>query len=339
MLRRSYKSDDDRQQAAYDRAIALFQESLSDDTQKALRSFDRAVCSFMRDRKRNFTHCTKVHYLTSLKKFRCFLKQRKLTIDELTKDDFRDFMDWCEKLDPEAHPKKPVGAKTLHGMMIDLKGFFKWVTTDNEWPKNPIGGVSLPDRPKLKLDHYKADEYEAIKSACEGKGLFDLRDKAIVSLFLDSGVRLSDMKKLIVGKVDLDRGIVTVEKAKGDKDYKAVIFDNSIKALRKYLKARGMPKAHEPLWVGKRGALSSSGISQIIKRRGAKAKLKPSDVACHKFRRTMPINMYAQGASQALVQEQMGHDSPYSQIPYLKFSEGELRQALNNFDPSVFPRR
>lgn len=300
-----------------------------------LTSFDVTVKNFTIDRKaQGFTPRTLNHYAVSLKKFRAFLEQRDLALESITKHSLREFILWMQEPDAAHHPNglKP---KTVHGVMLDLRAFFRWVTEEEEWKANPMDGVKMPKLPEKLLEHHTMEEFAALKKSCSGKGLADLRNNAMIHVFLSSGIRLAELEKLDVGQVDLDRYEIIVLNGKGQRDRIARLTPKAVQALAKYLKARHNPGPHEPLWVGKRGRLTYFGVSQAISALGHKAGVHATP---HKFRRTTSVNMLRSGANVYEVQHTLGHKDIQALKPYVKLVESDIRSAHLRHDPTEFRR-
>jgi integrase len=118
----------------------------------------------------------------------------------------------------------------------------------------------VPERPVPVLS---ADRLRALVATCSGKSFIDRRDEAILRLFADTGLRLSELAHRTVADVDLDDGLATVM-GKG-RCPRAVTFGaKTTAALDRYLRMRGRHKrAAEPaLWLGpkNRQAMTVNGI-------------------------------------------------------------------------------
>jgi site-specific recombinase XerD len=112
----------------------------------------------------------------------------------------------------------------------------------------------------------------ALLRACQGSAFEERRDTAIVSIFLDAGLRLSELTWLTVEDIDLGARTITVL-GKGRR-YRTVGLNlAAARALDRYLRARrSHPEADRPqVWLGLRGPMTPSGVRQMLERRGDKA--------------------------------------------------------------------
>jgi site-specific recombinase XerD len=128
-------------------------------------------------------------------------------------------------------------------------------------------------------------ELSALLAACKGSGFENRRDNAVISLFRDTGARLSELSGLGTEDVSAhDREAVVT--GKGDKQRTVKYTYNTARALDRYMRERARhPMARvSALWLGVRGGpMTSSGVYQMIERRASQAgvRLHP-----HMFRHT-----------------------------------------------------
>jgi integrase len=146
------------------------------------------------------------------------------------------------------------------------------------------------------------EDLQNLIAACKGKEFEDLRDEAIVRVFIDTGARLSEIANLQFvtdggySDVDLDVGELRVL-GKGRRYRRLPIGRKTIKALDRYeRKRREHPSATLPsYWLSRRGPLRASGIRQMIRRRAKKAGLR---IHPHLFRHTFSHLWLMSGGSE-----------------------------------------
>ena len=166
-----------------------------------------------------------------------------------------------------------------------LQPFFRWALGENEIESSPMERMRPPIVPEEPPAVLREAELKAIFDACSGPSFEDRRDTAIVRLLLDTGMRRAELAGLKVDDVDLDQQVAIVM-GKGRRPRACPFGSKTAQALDRYLRVRiAHPFAErEELWLAPRGALTDSGILQILRRRGAQAgipKLHP-----HQFRHT-----------------------------------------------------
>lgn len=146
------------------------------------------------------------------------------------------------------------------------------------------------------------EDLQDLIAACKGKEFEDLRDEAIVRVFIDTGARLSEIANLQLvadggySDVDIDVGELRVL-GKGRRYRRLPIGRKTIKALDRYeRKRREHPSTALPAyWLSRRGELRASRIRQMIRRRAQKAGLR---IHPHLFRHTFSHLWLMSGGSE-----------------------------------------
>jgi site-specific recombinase XerD len=116
------------------------------------------------------------------------------------------------------------------------------------------------------------EDLRALLAACAGKVFEDKRDTAIVRLLVDTGMRRAELLGLRVIDIDFDQDVALVI-GKGSKGRACPFGSKTVLALGRYLRLRsGHPFAASPaLWLGKKGPLTETGLTQMLWRRGGQA--------------------------------------------------------------------
>jgi site-specific recombinase XerD len=180
-------------------------------------------------------------------------------------------------------------------------------------PKTPIHGVRRPkpsEHKSREMHVMTEDEWTAVlKAAGDGRTLKSARDRAMLMLLADSGLRRAELQALSVSDVDLAGQIVRVEHGKNDKKRLSVFSDDTVTALLAYLKVRtglrlaGQVKKwadehpDEPLWVSTKGGRQLSYIQtgKIMTDLGEAAGV---DLHTHMTRHMAADRAYRQGMTQ-----------------------------------------
>jgi site-specific recombinase XerD len=128
---------------------------------------------------------------------------------------------------------------------------------------------AIPDNPPPVLAE---DDIKSLLKACSGTTFEDRRDTAMVTLFLDAGLRLAELTAMELSDVDLETRAVTVL-GKGRRYRTVGINLVASRAMDRYLRIR---RGHQDaeltaLWLGLRGPMTPSGVRQMLERRGVEA--------------------------------------------------------------------
>ncbi|MEU5608391.1 tyrosine-type recombinase/integrase [Streptomyces sparsogenes] len=182
------------------------------------------------------------------------------------------------------------GEATAHQQFRSLKTFFNWLVDEEEMDRSPMRTMKPPSLTEKEVPIIPDDALKRLFKTCTGKTFEDRRDRAIMLLFLDSGVRLSELTNRTIAELDLDLMVLQVL-GKGGK-YRSVPFgrataqvlDRYLRALNKHLGRA--PDPDEPLWWGikSKRRLTIWGVGTMLERRAKEAGL--GHIHPHQFRHT-----------------------------------------------------
>jgi site-specific recombinase XerD len=227
----------------------------------------------------------------------------------------RQFLDWLAAQAPEVTTPEQVRRSDCEAFLVQLmehatastaktrhtgmSRFFSFLVEEEEITRSPMEKVRPPAVPEVPVPVLTDDELRRLLKTCDGKTFADRRDTAIMRLFLDSGMRRSELAYLTLDDLDLDEQIAVVM-GKGRRPRACPFGVKTATALDRYLRARARhPRAAEPaLWLGdlNKGPLTHDGVEQMIRRRAKQAGLE--GVHAHMFRHTAAHTWLAQGGQE-----------------------------------------
>jgi site-specific recombinase XerD len=184
-----------------------------------------------------------------------------------------------------------------------LQQYFKWLVEEGEIKTNPMAGMDPPTIPEAPPPVLTTDELEKLLRVCEGNAFDQRRDMAIIRLLLDTGIRRAEVAGLRVDDIEFDVRVsrdqevagVAYVTGKGDRRRTVAFGRNTAKAIDRYLRVR--PKVDSPwLWLGRKGRLTDTGVSQMLRRRAREAGI--GDIHAHLFRHTFAHQWLADGGSE-----------------------------------------
>lgn len=219
---------------------------------------------------------------------------------------------------------------TIHHKVTTVKSFFRWAVDMEYIATDPSAKLVVPKRPKTfpptltdsQVDFllHKWTPYYMKRDAF----LID-RDKALVKVFIMTGLRRAEMCTLNVGDINLEGRAISVRGGKGNRDRTVMVPKNVIPELTTLAKGRG---PDEPLFTGKGDArLTPAAISYVFLRKVSKALNKR--VTPHMCRHAYATFLVNKGTPLHQVQELLGHDSLATTQIYLHTSGRELKNAVD----------
>jgi site-specific recombinase XerD len=155
-----------------------------------------------------------------------------------------------------------------------LQQLFRYLEDDDVIERSPMAKMRPPKMGEVLVPTLSNAEVKALLATCNGNDFESRRDLAIIALFIDSGLRLSELTGLHRTAIDLDNGVAVVT-GKGNKMRLGRFSGTTGRYLTRYLRARNERKDADlpALWLGAtgRGPLTSVGIARLITRRGKEA--------------------------------------------------------------------
>jgi len=219
-----------------------------------------------------------------------FLAQRghSLTVTAIKRNDVRDFIaDQLERWKPA----------TALNRYRSLQAFFKWCVAEGELDASPMAGMKPPQIPDEPPPVLTDDQLRRLLKSCEGRDFTDRRDTAVIRLFIDTGIRVSEAAGIMLDDLDLDDQVVIVL-GKGRRPRAVPFGRKTTLALDRYLRLRAShPHAHLPnLWIGRAGAMTPSGLFQVVADRGASVGL--PGLHPHQFRHSFADSWLSAGGNE-----------------------------------------
>ena len=201
-----------------------------------------------------------------------------------------------------SHANRMVSPTTVKSYYVGLCVLFNWAVREELIEASPMATVKKPKLPHKTIKGLEQDVMQQILNSITGRGLRDLRNKAMLLMFLDTGLRLSELANLTMSDIDFERGIIKTN-GKGSKERFARIGVKTQKVLWNYLAHR--PKDAEYVWLGKdNNKMATDSIAQMIRKLGKRLGMKLSP---HKLRHSFAISFLRNGANPFELQIALGH--------------------------------
>ncbi|MCL6476473.1 MAG: tyrosine-type recombinase/integrase [Firmicutes bacterium] len=217
---------------------------------------------------------------------------------------------------------------TLHADYRALSAFFSWCAREGLIDRSPMQQVRPPKREQVLKPALTPEQVQNLLTACEGKHWLRLRDRALILLLLDTGLRIHEAHSLHAG--DVLQGMLVI-RGKGGKQRVVVLSAEVRLAIQRYLKACPFhPAGDSPLWYGQYGALTLYGIQEVVRRAGRRAGLK---LGAHQLRRTFATWSLRNGIDLEHLRLLMGHSDYRVLQQYLALVQEDLKRAHEEHSP------
>ncbi|MCX6022160.1 MAG: tyrosine-type recombinase/integrase [Chloroflexi bacterium] len=198
----------------------------------------------------------------------------------------------------------PVGDATRHGYFRVLRAFWFWVAQEWDLP-NTMLKVKSPAMPKVVKEKLTAEDESKLLKAC-GRDLEGVRNKAIVCLLLDTGIRAQELIDLQLQDVHPKDGWLLIRKGKGGKGRQVPISARASKELWRWIgKRESRDQALFTTVREPKKALAFQGLRAVLDRLEEATGVKCNP---HKFRHTFATK-YAGRGNLFSLQKILGHTS------------------------------
>jgi len=248
----------------------------------------------------------------------------------ITTSDVFDFLSYLAN----DRPLNPDSTYTEYGIepasrsrkLSAIKSFYKYLTVrTKQLQENPVADLEYPKLRKSLPKYLTMSQAAALLQAVSGQNA--KRDYAILMLFLNCGIRRSELVGLNISDVYEDRIRVV---GKGNKE-RIVYFGSACrKAIDSYMTERNkvVLTDNRALFGSRNGnRISVTAVHRLVDKALLKAGLDPTQYSAHKLRHTAATMMLSGGVDVKTVQEVLGHENLNTTQIYTHIENTELKIA------------
>jgi integrase/recombinase XerD len=209
------------------------------------------------------------------------------------------------------------GARSRNTRLAAIRSFFKYVSVNEPQLIHHCQRVlSMPAKRYIKraIDYLSREEIEALIAAPDVSTWHGRRDRAMLVLALQTGLRVTELITLTCGDIAVGSGAHVRCIGKGRKERTTPIRRDSVKLIRDWLgERRGQPG--DPLFISNRGArLSRDAIEGMVRRHVETASKKcPSllgkRISPHVLRHSAAMQLLHSGVDRTVIALWLGHES------------------------------
>ena len=255
-------------------------------------------------------------------------------IKRITLNDIHSFLYY---LADNFHSKPTTRARKAASIRV----FFYYLTQKAKLLEvNPAQGLETPKIGKRLPKYLTLEQSKKLLEATKNTSdEYKERDYAIITLFLNCGMRLSEVVGINIKDINFsDKKLAVI--GKGDKERTIYLNPACIAAINEYLKVRphdGVKyNSRDALFLSKRKErISNRMVQEIVKRELAKAGLDINKYSVHKLRHTAATLMYQNGVDIRALQVLLGHESIstteiYTHVDNMQIKDAVAQNPLSN---------
>jgi site-specific recombinase XerD len=207
-----------------------------------------------------------------------------------------------------------------------LRNFYKYLTVQKRLiDDNPLQELDSPKIKKTLPKYLTLDESLKLLSSVDGK--YKERDYCILTLFLNCGMRLSELVSLNLSDIRSNNTIVVT--GKGNKQRIVYLNDSCNAAIKDYLLVRPVDcvKDRDALFISRQlKRISPKTVQYLVKKYLSEIGL--DEMSVHKLRHTAATLMYQHGnVDIRILQDILGHENLGTTQIYTHISDEQMKQA------------
>lgn len=251
-------------------------------------------------------------------------------IREITTSEIFDFLSYLandRNPDPDSPaPDYGISASARARKLSAIKSFYKYLTVrTKQLQENPVADLEYPKLRKSLPKYLTLEQSAALLQSVSGQN--EKRDYAILMLFLNCGIRRSELVGLNMTDVYEDRIRVV---GKGNKERFVYFGTPCRKAIDAYMAERKekVLTDNRALFGSRNGnRISVTAVHRLVEKALKQAGLDSTQFSAHKLRHTAATMMLSGGVDVKTVQEVLGHENLNTTQIYTHIENTELKIA------------
>ncbi|MEW6558006.1 MAG: tyrosine-type recombinase/integrase [Elusimicrobiota bacterium] len=234
---------------------------------------------------------------------------------------------------------KPYTEQSIAAKLQPIKYFFEWLTKNLVILHNPAKDMEIPTIKKgLPRTILSTEEVEKFLSIPRTDTVIGYRDRTILELFYATGMRNTELRKLKINNLDLEKKICIIKDGKGGKERMLPLTKVATEYLKEYLRVirpRLLKNGNSnntvfltlsgtPFWM--------QGMCDLF-RKYARVSGISKPITAHTIRHSIATHLLENGMDIRYIQEFLGHGSLQTTQLYSKVTLKGLRKFYNKHHP------
>lgn len=228
---------------------------------------------------------------------------------------------------------------TVSRKVSSLRSFFNFLLKNHLAEQNPFDDVKIKKHPRALPRYFYEPEMTALFKAADGEGKpLDYRNRAVLEILYDTGMRVSECASLTLPQINNDVRMILVE-GKGGKQRYVPFGHYAIQALNNYYRYCREPlmkkyhEDHQYVFINNRGKpITPGGIEYLLKQVMKRSTL-TGNIHPHMLRHSFATHLLDHGADIRSVQELLGHSSLSTTQIYTHITKEALQKSYQQFFP------
>jgi site-specific recombinase XerD len=282
-------------------------------------SMQGSITAFLRSLDgKNRSQATIKAYHTDLLQLHIYLQEHDVTIHspaQVKRADITEYLSWLGR--------RGVSGVSRARKLAALREFFRYLEGHDVLQKVPTVGVETPKKEKNSRAYLVSDEYNRLLSQAGANA----RDYAIVQVFLQTGVRVSELVSLTLEDIDLKAKTLHVRAGKGMVARTIALNSKAVQAIKNYQATRPKVDTSE-LFLNRYGEpITERGVRKLVVKYRVQAGI-TKNASCHALRHTFATAKAEMGVSPYQLQQWLGHASLNTTQEYVHLSKHNSQKVM-----------
>lgn len=297
---------------------------------------ETAYQGFWLDKTVNLSEHTVKRYGVVFDRFCEFLGN--VEVEEITTRNIKEYLLFLNQ-------ETKLSKRSIYDNFFVLSSFWSWASKELKIEHPIKGKVDTPKYPKKKIEPIPIPDVQKMIKICESntwanktkkspsERIRGLRDKAIIMVLIDCGLRVGELSDLIYSDYLSKRGRLFIRHGKGDKERFVFVGLRTRKAIWRYLATRKDTTDTCPLFATSKGQPTSRfAVRRLLKSAAGRAGIE--GIYPHRFRHTFAIEFLRSGGNPFTLKEILGHETLEQVMDYVALAEADLEAAVKHNSPA-----
>lgn len=255
-------------------------------------------------------------YTRDLSEFVKFIK--KSSFNKLARTHIREFLCFLAEKN-----NQPI---TRRRKLTSLKNFFQFLESENLIKNNPVKNIAMPKVKEKEPSYLTEVELRKLMGIIKkDKSKHQKRNELIVTIFIETGIRISELVNLDVGDIDVKSKTIIVKRKGGQKQSIPI----NAKLARKIKQVYKNKETGEPLFFSSfKKRITQRRVGMLIQKYLKLAGITKPNISVHSIRHSFCSRLLEKGVNLKTIQILAGHKNISTTERYLHIDKSKLRKEV-----------
>ena len=230
------------------------------------------------------------------------------------------------------HEGKDKSPGTANHSFTTLRAFFNFLVEDGFLATTPMTGVRRMKVRRKVIQTFSLEQIETMLATC-GRDFLGIRDRAIVIMLLDTGLRVAELCGLTLDDISWSEQTVFVL-GKGNVERIVPFSSTTRQAITKYLTRRGELECKNLFVTYYGDPMTRHRVYKVIDTMGERAGITGVRCSPHTLRHTSAVHMARAGMDLFSLQKLLGHRDLATTRKYCELSDADVAKQHRLFSPA-----